>query len=905
MSIWYQLEANETLTQLGTRTSGLSSSEAAQRLEEHGLNELVEKGAKSPLAIFLDQIKDPLVILLLAAAVVSAALGEYEDVIVIVAIVILNAVIGFTQEYRAEQAIAALKKLAVPTVTVMRDGRLLEISARELVPGDIVRLETGDFVPADGRLIESANLRLQEAALTGESEAVEKLITPLSQNDLTIGDRLNMVYMGTAVTYGRGTAVITETGMKTELGNIAELLQSVEQEETPLQKRLAGLGKVLGGIGIVVIIIVVLLGLLRGDELRELFLVGISLAVAVVPEGLPAVVAITLALGSQRMLKRNALIRRLPAVETLGSVTVICSDKTGTLTQNRMTVTVLDVVGHEQDIETLMDMHGNIVDAELEPEEEPYHRTLSLLIKAAALANDAVLQKNPNGGEQVIGDPTEGALLLAAVEVDLTKEMLEERWPRVGEIPFTSERKRMTTIHDVSADSNETDAPWGDAPYVAFCKGAIDSLLEVCTAIWTGEELRPLAGEMEKRVLAANETQANKGQRVLGVAYRPLQELPAHPDENNIEQDMIVIGLVSMIDPPRPEVRDSVAVARGAGIRPVMITGDHPLTARYIAQDLGISDVDDGYLTGQDLARMSLEELEAVVEEVTVYARVSPEHKLNIVEALQDKGHVVAMTGDGVNDAPALKRAQIGVAMGITGTDVSKEAADMVLLDDNFATIVNAIEEGRKIYDNIRKFVTYILSSNTGEVFVMLLGPLLGMPLPLLAIQILWINLVTDGLPGLALAVEESEKGIMKRPPFKPSESIFSRGVGSRIVWVGILLGISALGVGYWYWLRDPHGPWQTMVFTTLALSQMGNAVALRSNTDSVFRIGLFSNRLMIIAVALTVLLQLALIYIPFLQTFFKTEALPLRDLLVATTFSLVVFAGVEVDKWIRRRSGR
>jgi Ca2+-transporting ATPase len=902
MSVWYQLEANEAVVELGTEASGLNSAEAEQRLAKYGPNELIEKGAKSPLAIFFDQIKDPLVILLLAAAVVSFILREYSDVIVIVAIVLLNAVIGFTQEYRAEQAIAALKKLSVPTVTVVRDGRLVEISARELVPGDIVRLETGALVPADGRLLESANLRVQEAALTGESEAVEKTTQPLAQDELPIGDRRNMVYMGTAVTYGRGTAVVTETGMRTELGNIAELLQGVVEEQTPLQKRLASLGKVLGGIGLAIIAIVVLEGLLSGNELRELFLVGISLAVAVVPEGLPAVVAITLALGSQRMLKRNALIRRLPAVETLGSVTVVCSDKTGTLTQNRMTVTLLDVLGQTQDIETLVDSRGHIVDAELKPEKEPYYRTLSLLLKAGALANDAVLQKTPEGGEQVIGDPTEGALLLAAAELGHTREALEARWPRVGEVPFTSERKRMTTIHRVAVDSDETDAPWGNAAYVAFCKGAVDSLLEVCTQIWQGDEILPIDDAMAARITAANERQANKGQRVLGVAYRPLPELPEHPDED-IEQDMIFIGLVSMIDPPRPEVRDSVAVARGAGIRPVMITGDHPLTARYIAHDLGIGS-NGQYLTGQDLGRMSVDDLEKVVEDVTVYARVSPEHKLNIVEALQDKGHVVAMTGDGVNDAPALKRAQIGVAMGITGTDVSKEAADMVLLDDNFATIVNAIEEGRKIYDNIRKFVTYILSSNTGEVFVMLVGPLLGMPLPLLAIQILWINLVTDGLPGLALAVEESEKGIMKRPPYKPSESIFSRGVGSRIVWVGILLGLVSLGVGYYYWLQDPDGPWQTLVFTTLALAQMGNAMALRSNTDSVFRIGFFSNRLMIGAVILTVLLQLALIYIPFLQNFFETDPLSPRDLLVATAFSLVVFLGVEIDKWIRRRSG-
>ena len=901
MSEWYQLSTNDVLQKLESDPeNGLTSAEAAKRLEQFGPNELVEKGSKSPWLILWDQMKEPMVIVLIVAAVVSILLREYDDAFIILAIVVLNAVIGFSQEYRAEQAIAALKQLSVPIVKVKRDGHTLEISATELVPGDIVGLETGGLIPADGRLIEEANLKIEEAALTGESEAVEKSTEAIPEDDLAIGDRHNMVYMGTVATYGRGTTVITDTGMNTELGNIADLIQGVEEEPTPLQRRLAHLGKVLAGVALVIIAIVVILGLLRGEPLSELFLVGISMAVAAVPEGLPAVVSITLALGAQRMLKRNALIRRLPAVETLGSVTVICSDKTGTLTQNRMTVKMLDVVGHSLEIETLLNSKGFVLDAELDPTLPPDERTLSLLVKAGALCNDAYLEIDADGTERYIGDPTEGALVKAASELGYKKADLEDQFPRVAEVPFTSERKRMTTIHEATVDRHLLEEQWRKVPYVVFSKGAVDSLLDVCTEIWTGEELLPIDKEMEQRINEANRAHAEQGQRVLGVAFKGLDELPEKINEETIEHDMIFVGLQSMIDPPRPEVKDAVLTAREAGVRPVMITGDHPLTAQSIAMDLTISD-NDKVLTGRELSLMTQDELKSVVDDVSVYARVSPEHKLNIVDAMQDNGEVAAMTGDGVNDAPALKKADIGVAMGITGTDVSKEAADMVLLDDNFATIVAAIEEGRTIFDNIRKFIKYTLSSNTGELFVMLIAPFLGMPLPLIAVQILWINLVTDGLPGLALAVEESEEGIMKRPPWKPSESIFSRGMGWRILWIGILMGIVSLGIGYIYYQDDPNGVWQTMVFTTLVFSQMGNAMAIRSNTESVFKIGLFSNRLMVIAIAATFALQLALIYVPFLQRFFNTKPLAPRDLTIALVISLVVFAAVELDKWIRR----
>lgn len=902
MQPWYQVDEKKVLNDLQSDVeTGLSKAVASERLAEFGPNELVDRGTKNPLLILWDQLSEIMVVILIVAAVVSALLGETNDVIVILAIVILNAALGFSQEYRAEQAIAALKKLAVPTVRARRDGKVVEISARELVPGDIVLLEAGNLVPADGRLVQNANLQVQEAALTGESEAVQKKVEPIERPDLPLGDQKNMLFMGTVVTYGRGTAVITDTGMKTQLGNIAELIQNVEDDQTPLQKRLADLGKNLAWAALGIIALVVVLGLFRGESWEVLILTGISMAVAAVPEGLPAVVTITLALGSQRMLKRNALIRKLPAVETLGSVTVICSDKTGTLTQNQMTVTILDVAGSTREVETLLDSKGAILNAELNPQMPTEDRELSLLVKAAAICNDAVLDTGPKGVERAIGDPTEGALIVAAQRVGHDKVSLDKRWPRINEIPFTSERKRMTTINEVKVDATETAAPWGDSPYVAFTKGAVDSMLQVCNRVFEGNEIVPLDKEMNQRIEEANAKLAQQGQRVLGVGYRPL-ETAEYKNIDEVEKDIIFVGLVAMIDPPRPEVRAAVQEAREAGIRPIMITGDHPLTAQHIAKDLTITQ-NDNNLTGYELANIEMPELREKVKDVSVYARVSPEHKLNIVDALQSNGQIVAMTGDGVNDAPALKKADIGVAMGITGTDVSKEAADMVLLDDNFATIVAAIEEGRTIFDNIRKFIKYTLSSNTGELIVMLFSPLLGMPLALLPLQILWINLVTDGLPGLALAVEDSERGIMNRPPFHPKESIFSRGMGKRILWIGTFMGLVSLGVGYLYWLRDPNGPWQTMVFTTLTLAQMGNALAIRSNIDSIFTISFLSNKLMLGAVVITFLLQMALIYVPFLQNFFHTEALPLPDLLIALAASLSVFAVVELDKWRQRQA--
>ncbi len=917
MSEWFNQTVEEVAQQLGTDIEeGLSSEEAQRRLEQHGLNELIERGMKSPWLILWEQLTEIMVVILIIAAAVSAFLGEYNDAIVILAIVILNTVLGYSQESRAEQAIAALKKLAVPTVKVIRDGRIVEISAREMVPGDVALLEAGNKVSADGRLVEGANLRVEEAALTGESEPVEKHTSPIRDENPALGDQHNMAFMGTVVSYGRGTMLVTETGMSTELGKIADMIQDVVPEPTPLQRRLDNLGKTLALVALGIIAVVVVLGLFRGEDLELLFLTGISMAVAAVPEGLPAVVTITLALGSQRMLKRHALIRKLPAVETLGSVTTICSDKTGTLTENRMTVTMLDVAGAKISVDALLERGVPVwrTDAPIADDLPPEVRSMALLVRAMTLANDAVLQADEDEPEEkrTIGDPTEGALVVAAAQLGLEKESLEERWPRVAEVPFTSERKRMTTIHERRNGARELELPWDDVRFLAYSKGAVDSLLDISDRVWVGDEAVPLDDEMRERINSANAEMAQNGQRVLGVAFRPLQELPEHGAEESVEDDLIIIGLVGMLDPPRPEVEQAVARCRTAGIRPVMITGDHPLTAEHIARELNIATKDSRTLTGRDLALMSVDELETVVREVPVYARVSPEHKLNIVTALQDLGEVVAMTGDGVNDAPALKRADIGVAMGITGTDVSKEAADMVLLDDNFATIVSAVEEGRVIFDNIRKFIKYTLSSNTGELWVMLVAPFLGMPLPLLPLQILWINLVTDGLPGLALAIEPAERGIMERKPFRPDESIFSRGLGWQIIWVGVLMGIVSLGMGFWKWATGTQGvdaetelrTMRTVVFTTLTLAQMGNALALRTNRESLFTVGLFSNKAMLGAVLLTFVLQMALIYVPFLQRFFETVPLSLNELLLVLAASSTIFIAVELDKWRRRRQG-
>ena len=916
MSEWYQLSSDAVCEQLNTQSNeGLPEAEAGRRLAEYGPNELIDRGQKSPWLILREQFTETMVIILIVAAVISALLGDYKDAVVILLIVVLNAALGFRQEYKAEQAMAALKQLAVPTVRVRRGGHVREISALELVPGDVVLLETGNLVPADGRLLSGINLRAEEAALTGESESVDKEADLILEGEHALGDRRNMVYMGTVITYGHGEAVITDTGMETELGHIATLIQTVDQEQTPLQKRLDRLGRTLAVVALVLVGVIFGLGLLRGEDIREMFLTAVSLAVAAVPEGLPAVVTIALSLGAQRMLKRQALIRKLPAVEALGSVTTICSDKTGTLTQNRMTVTVLDVAGRQLDL--AQGENGKLVAASgsgqaAEAEAQP---SLDLLLIGGALCNDAVLDIDDDeaGSFHVVGDPTEAALVNAAVHLGLSKPDLEQAFPRYAEIPFDSTRKRMTTVHHVP--QSEAQIPPSLLPiwtrrqsdalpdHVAFTKGAVDGLLNISSQVWVHGQVEPLNDHWQQRIMADHDQLAAKGMRILGVALRSVDNLPEQTADSDLESELTFVGLVGMIDPPRPEVQVAVQTCKSAGIRPIMITGDHPLTARHIADQLGIP-VEGGYLTGQELDRLSNEELAEVADTISVFARVSPEHKLNLVQVLQEKGQIVAMTGDGVNDAPALKRADIGVAMGITGTDVTKEAADMVLRDDNFATIVSAIEEGRIIYDNVRKFIKYLLSCNSGEIWVMLLGPFLGMPLPLLPLQILWMNLVTDGLPALALGVEPAERNVMQRPPHPPGESIFARGVGRDIIWTGLIMGAVSLGVGYVYWVNG-EASWQTMVFTVLTLSQMALALSARSERESFFKIGLLSNRAMLGAVSLTFLLQLAVIYIPFMQNLFHTTALTWQDLVLGLVLSTIIFWCVEIVKWFQRRARR
>ncbi|MFT5195702.1 MAG: Ca2+-transporting ATPase [Cellvibrionaceae bacterium] len=926
MTTWAQRTVFEAADQLKTDVEqGLSSKLAAERLAEIGPNELVDKGTKSVWAIVWEQLTDVMVIILIIAALVSAFIGEVQDTIVIIAIVILNTLLGVSQEYRAEQAIAALKKLAVPTVRVRRNGQVREMSARELVPGDIVEVESGNLIPADGRVVESINLRIEEATLTGESEPVEKTIDSIDLIEgagIPIADQKNRGFMGTIVTYGRGAILVTETGMQTELGKIADMLQGVEGEQTPLQERLDGLGKTLAVIAFLIIIAVFVLGMvtsaevarlwaegaifsqyLANDGVRELFLTAIGLAVAAVPEGLPAVVTITLALGAQRMLRRHALIRKLPAIETLGSVTVICSDKTGTLTQNRMTVTLLDVAGDREVVEMLLAQKITLVDAEQDESVDPPFRSLAILLKAVAQCNNGKITVEPDETVSAVGDPTETALIVAAHKFGLRKDELDAHCRRVGEVPFTSTRKRMTTLHLVSDESHDSKSPWADSKYVAFTKGAVDGLLEISSYVWDGKNVLPLDASWRENIEQTNAELAQNGHRVLGAAFRPIAELPTANDMGLLEQDLIFVGFAGMIDPPRNEVAAAVEVARAAGIRPIMITGDHPLTAQYIAKELDITR-NEQVLTGKQLDQIDEAELQERVKEVNVFARVSPEHKLKIVQALQNNGEIVAMTGDGVNDAPALKQANIGVAMGITGTDVTKEAAEMVLLDDNFATIVAAVREGRTIYDNIRKFIKYVLSSNIGEIVVMFIAPLAGMPLPLIPIQILWINLVTDGVPGLALALEQEEKGNMSRRPFEPNESIFSRGLGWQVITTGLILGVAAFGVGYWGFISGRNiAVWRTMTFMTLTLAQLGNAFASRSFHESLFEIGIFSNRLMIGAVVTTVLLQLALIYVPFLTNIFKTTPLSGLELMVCVGVSVAFYGVVEILKKINVES--
>jgi len=846
------LPISEIQQLLNTKPEGLNQSAVEERLKQYGKNEMTEKKKISVIVLLLHQFKDVMIIVLLVAAVIALAIGDIKDTIVILAIVILNAVIGFMQEYRAEKAIAALKKMASHKATVRRSGNIIQLPASELVPGDIIILEAGMLVPADIRLTEVHSLKIEEASLTGESNAVEKNTDEIIAENSPLGDRFNMAYKTTIVTYGRGEGIAVATGMNTEIGRIAQLLQE-DESQTPLQKRLADFGKKLTVFIIFICGVLFALGMWRGEELGKMLLTAIAVGVAAIPSSLPAVITIALALGAKRMVRKNALIRKLPAVETLGSVTYICSDKTGTITQNKMTVTDVWVSPRAESI--------NEFSAE------------QLLLLAMELNHDVVTDEN----NHLKGDPTE----IALVEYTRKNKNYDPLWlntfRRSYELPFDSVRKRMTTIFPFKKQ------------WLIVCKGAVENILSICINVNVPD------------ITSATEQFAQHGQRVLAFAVKVIDVLPETISVETVENDLQFSGLAAMIDPPRPEAIQGIADCHTAGITPVMITGDHPVTARAIATETGILRYHtDRLITGTELSNFSDDEFEKEIENIKVYARVSPEQKLNIVKALQNKNHFVAMTGDGVNDAPALRRANIGVAMGITGTDVSKEAAHMILLDDNFATIIRAVREGRRIFDNIRKFIKYAVTCNSGEVWTIFLAPLAGLPIPLLPIHILWVNLVTDGLPGLALAAEPAEADILKRPPRKTNESIFAGGIGIHILWVGLLMAVVCVAT-QWYAIHQENTKWQTMVFTILSFSQMAHVMAIRSDWQSIFKQGIFGNKQLVGAVFSTFVLQIAVIYTPFLQEIFSTHSLSLTELAICIVLSSIVFWAVELEKLIKR----
>ncbi len=926
---WHTVSTEETLEKLWSRyDKGLSREDAQARLATFGPNELQEAPRPGFLQRLLDQFKNFLVMILIIASVISLLLGDYTEAMAIMAIVILNAALGVIQEARAEEALAALKKMTAPEAQVIRDGRQQTAPARELVPGDIVLLETGNYVPADVRLIEAINLKIDEASLTGESVPVQKRAEVTVDREIPLGDRRNTAYSGTVVTYGRGRGVVTSTGMHTQIGLIAEMIQSFETEPTPLQRKLEGLGRTLGIAALAVCGLVFAVGIIRylldplpgvtlTEEILDLFIVAVSLAIAAVPEGLPAVVTICLALGMQRMIQRHALLRRLPAVEALGSATVICSDKTGTLTQNAMTVTqvwaddtLLNVTGEGYAPEGAYREDDLTVDAAGYP-------GASLLLRIGLLCNDAYIETS--GVEKgkrtwrMVGDPTEGALVVAAGKAGYWRNEVENDLPRVAEIPFDSERKRMTTVHDIrgsrfSGERFDLDEVLEQEFYLAFVKGAPDVMLDLCNRIYRDGHARPMTGADRQRILEVNASLSSNALRVLAAAVKVL---PAAPQGDaltpeQIERDLVFVGLAGMIDPARPEVKPAIAVARRAGIKTVMITGDYPNTAVAIAREIDLLRVDGKVLSGRELDALSDDELSAVVADVDVYARVSPQHKVRIVEALKARGHIAAMTGDGVNDAPALKRADIGVAMGITGTDVSKETAAMVLTDDNYASIVSAVEEGRIIYSNIRKFVFYLLSCNVGEILVIFLATLLGWPLPLTAIQLLVLNLITDGAPALALGLERGDPDIMKRPPRRPDEPVINREmrIGILIQSVAITFAVlTAFRLGLHWFPNNVHHA-QTMAFATLSISELFRAYTARSERYNLWRIGVWTNKYMQYAVASSLVILLAIIYVPFLDPIFDTTFLSIVDWLIMLPLILTPSIAAEITKiFIRRQA--
>ncbi len=890
---WYRMSTDEVFRVLGTSQKGLSVTEAERRLGLHGPNMLKEEDRRSPWPILLRQFANVMSLILLVAATIAWVMGDITDMVMILIIVVLNVLLGFSQEYRAERALAALQRLEQPQVVVRRSGEPMQISSQRVVPGDLMALEAGQRIMADARIVEAVHLKVNESHITGESVVVTKHIKSLPKPDLPLGDRSNMIFMGTTVMTGHGWAVVTETGMKTELGKIAHLLQTVEEHKTPLQVRLAYLGKWLAAAALIMTAVIFIAGLMRGEPLEMMLLTAISLAVAVIPEGLPVMVTIVLALGAQRLVGRNALIRKLPAVETLGCVTTICSDKTGTLTQNVMS---LELIYFENRLVYLTgdgylpkgSFYENGKELDLKTE-----KTLPRLLWGAALCTNAQLRQQ-DGIWTVLGDPTEGALLVGAAKAGFWKDELEKEYPKIGEVPFDSVRKLMTTVHKDR-----------EGQFWAFTKGGIEEILSRTSAVTEQGMAKPIEKHHRNEIMKINQQLGRDGVRVLACAMRRLESAPSTEDLKSAEKDLVFLGLLGMMDPPRPEVKAAVAKCWEAGIRPIMITGDHRVTAEAIASNLGIKAQGDRILTGEELESLTEEELVPLVKTVSVYARVSPEHKVKIVRALKHQAEIVAMTGDGVNDAPALRAADIGVAMGRGGTDVAREASQMILLDNNFATIVSAVEEGRMIYDNIRKFTRYMLSHNAGEILTMFFAILFALPLPLLPVQILWMNLVTDGLPALALSVEPPDRAVMKRPPRYPKESLFAGGLGFQIVWIGLFIGLLTTVLFAWAYHKDNNLlQGQTMAFFTLTIFQMFNVLAMRSERDALWTIGFLSNPKLMGAVLLTFIFQLAITYLPFLQTVFHTTALTVWELFTCIAVASTVYFAVEGEKWWRYRRG-
>lgn len=857
---WHLIPLLEIAEKLHTSPTGIDDETASERLRKKGKNQIEDKKKKTIVQMILSQLSDFMILILIAAAVISGFIGDLTDTIIILAIIIINAVVGFIQEYRAEKAMEALNNMVANHARILRKGKKIDLPASDIVPGDVVVLEAGNVIPADIRFFETNQIKVDESALTGESNNVEKNTDALPEGNYALGDQTNMGFKGTFVTSGRALAYVVATGMDTELGHIAKMIQT-DEIVTPLQKRLAVFGKRLSVIILIICAIIFFIGRLRGESVITMLITSISLAVAAIPEALPALVTVALAFGAKKLAKNKALIRKLPAVETLGSVTYICTDKTGTLTLNKMTV--------QEIFETLNTQYETIF------------KEKNILLQAIALNNDVTKEESGKW----LGDSTEVALVQYAFDKNTNRNDLEVALPRIAELPFDSKRKCMTTIHQTHNSTNEI---------LVITKGAVDVLFHKLS-----DNQKSDIPEFESKV---NEMAA-KGYRVLGYAMKTLSSLPATLDPNVIENELTLIGFVGMIDPPREEAKQAVSQCKEAGIIPVMITGDHKLTAKAIAEKLGLIATDeDLVLTGSELSALSQSEFVKIVEKVTVYARVNPEQKLRIITALQSKNHFVAMTGDGVNDAPALKNADIGIAMGINGTEVSKEASHMILLDDNFATIIVAVKHGRKIFDNILKFIKYIMTGNSGEIWAIFLAPFFGLPIPLLAIHILWINLITDGLPGLALASEPAEANIMNRPPRNPQKNIFSKGMAIHILWIGLLMGIVTIAMQA-YAIHDGNAHWQTMAFTVLCFSQLGHVMVIRSGRESIFKIGFFSNRPMVGALLITIALQLMVIYVPFFNEIFKTQPLSFYELAITVAVSSIVFWSVEAEKWIKNRN--